>query len=149
EEHDPLWDRPDGMLWAAREVLDWSEDQVWGRWTGPQADAARQWRATARPAHVVAALALAGLDPEQTGRLTTPVVAGGAGLTEPEAVKWRQAVGGETAHEAVQAIIAWRLLGLPAEPPDTVWTLSEMEPSEAALWLARGFTFEEMSLLHG
>lgn len=144
-----LW-MPDGPLVAAREVLGWSEEQVWGWWSGPQADAARAWRAVGRPASEASDLVLAGLGPEETARLTSPIESGGAGLTEAQAASWLDRIFRPSVGEAVEVIIGWRALGLPAKPRERGWmTLNEMEPGEAAEWLAEGFTFDEVSALHG
>lgn len=135
---------------AAREVLRWSEQQVWDFWAGPQADAAKGWRLAGTPPAQFSELALAGLGPEQTARLMAPIDGGGAGLTEPEAVAWVRIVICPTPAEAVAAIIGWRALGLPVEPrPDIAMFLREMEPSQAAPWLADGFTIGDVSLLYG
>jgi hypothetical protein len=148
DEHEPRRDSSDGLLAAARDVLGWSEEQVWGWWNGPQADAARAWRAVGRPAAEVSDLVLAALDPEQTARLTSPIESGGAGLTEAQAASWLDRLFRPSVGEAVEVIIGWRALGLPAKPRGWM-TLNEMEPSEAAKWLAEGFTFDDVSALHG
>lgn len=144
------WERPSILVAAAREVLRWSGQQVWDFWAGPQADAAKGWRLAGTPPAQFSELALAGLGPEQTARLMAPIDGGGAGLTEPEAVAWVRIVICPTPAEAVAAIIGWRLLGLPVEPrPDIAMFLREMEPSQAAPWLADGFTIGDVSLLYG
>lgn len=146
-----LWGRPDGLLVAAREILRWPEEQVLRSWTGRQADAAAAWRATGRPPHEVAPLVLVGLTPAGTSRLTEPVDQGGAGLSEAQAVEWAEAVMGVEDADPVDAIIGWRSLGLPAQPPPRgrMMFLCEMAPAEAAAWLAAGFSFDDVSALFG
>lgn len=61
---------------------------------------------------------VAGLGPAQTARLTGPVRDGGAGLSERQAVAWSEKVSGPDAESKVDAIIGWRDLGLPADPPE-------------------------------
>lgn len=102
------------------------------------------------PAHEVEELVLRGFGPRETSRLTTPIDLGGAGLTEVQAVEWAETVMSPTPGEAVEKIIGWRALGLPADPPRVSWmTLHEMRPADAEQWLADGFTIEEVSQLHG
>lgn len=130
EEHD-LWRQPDGTVVAAREVLAWPEERVWEWWSGPQAEAAKAWRAAGRSVLETSKLVLAGLPPEVTARLTRSIEEGGAGLTESEAVVWRDAVMRPELSDTVEAIIGWRVLGLPGTPPQNLWmTLGEMEPGE-------------------
>lgn len=145
-----LWMQPDGMVVAAREVLGWAEERVWDWWTGPQAEAAKAWRAAGRPVLETSQLALAGLPPEETARLTRPIEMGGAGLSEAQAAVWCDAVMRDTLGDTVAAIIGWRSLGLPTQPRQSLWmTLHEMEPSEGRGWLADGFTIEDVSALSG
>ena len=128
----------------------WSEQQVWDFWAGRQADAAKAWRLTGRPPARFSEPALAGLGPEQTARLTAPIDSGGAGLTEAQAAAWVRIVIRPTPADAVAAIIGWRALGVPVDPrPDVSMFLREIEPSQAAPWLADGFTIGDVSLLYG
>lgn len=146
EEHGRLMD-PRGLVPAAREVLTWTEDEIWDRWHGPEAEAARAWRATGRPAVEVSELVLAGLGPEETARLTAPTEDCGARLTEAQAAWWVGVVRRPTVDEAVAAVIGWRALGVAARPRGRLWwTLEEMEPVEAAEWLAEGFSLEDVAV---
>lgn len=123
---------------------------MWDFWAGPQAEAAKAWRLMGRPPARFSELALAGLGPEQTARLTAPVDGGGAGLTETEALAWVHIVICPTPAEAVAAIIGWRALGVPVvPPPDIAMFLRDIRPNEAAPWLADGFTMKDLSLLYG
>jgi len=141
----PCW-----VIEAAGELLGWSEEQVWSWWGGPQADAGRAWRSIGRVGQDVAMLVVAGLGPEQTARLTGPVSDGGAGLSERQAVVWSEKVGGPVADSKVDAIIGWRVLGLPADPPeDEHLVLYETTPAAARNWLADGFSFEDVGVWLG
>jgi hypothetical protein len=138
------------VIEAARDLLSWSEEQVWSWWGGPQADAARAWRELGRVGQDVALLVVAGLGPAQTAMLTGPVGDGGAGLGERQAVAWSEKVGGLGAESKVDAIIGWRDLGLPADPPeDEHFVLYETMPDAARDWLADGFSFEDVGLWLG
>jgi len=138
------------VIEAARELLGWSEEQMWSWWAGPQADAARAWRSLGRVGQDVAPLVVAGLGPAQTAQLTGPVSDGGAGLSERQAVAWSEKVGGLDAESKVDAIIAWRVLGLPADPPeDEHMVLYETTPAAAGDWLADGFSLEDVGVWLG
>ncbi|MGH3331041.1 MAG: hypothetical protein ACRDPJ_06990 [Nocardioidaceae bacterium] len=135
-----------GRTEAAREVLTWSEDRVWSWWQGPAAEAAHAWRRLGRAGDDVAGLVVRGLSPTLTARLTDPVTDGGAGLSEEHAVAWARAVG-EFGEEGVEAILGWRRLGLPADPPeDDHVVLATMTPAEVSEWFIAGFTFDELGL---
>jgi hypothetical protein len=142
-----------GSCWvieAARELLGWPEEQVWSWWAGQQADAARAWRGLGRVGQHVGMLVVAGLGPAQTARLTGPVCDGGAGLSERQAVAWAEKVSGPDAESQVDAIIGWRVLGLPADPPeDEHSVLYETTPAAAGDWLADGFSFEDVGVWLG
>ena len=142
-----------GSCWviqAARELLGWSEEQVWSWWVGPQADAARAWRSLGRVGQDVALLVVAGLGPAQTARLTGPVGDGGGTLSERQAVAWSEKVGGLDVDSRVDAIIGWRVLGLPADPPeDEHQVLYETTPAAAGDWLSDGFSFEDVGVWLG
>ncbi len=143
------WD-PSGNLRVAGELLSWTEAQVWDSWRGPQADAARAWEQLGRVGQDVAALVIAELGPADTARLTAPVGAGGAGLSEAQAVAWAEALRLADADCVVEAVIGWRALGLPAEPPqDEDDVLEYRTPAEAADWLTQGFSFEDMGVWLG
>jgi len=139
-----------GSCWvieAARDLLGWSEEQLWSWWGGPQSDAARAWRELGRMGQDVALLVVAGLGPAQTARLTGPVRDGGAGLSERQALAWAEKVGWPDAESKVDAIIGWREVGLPADPPqDEHLVLYETTPAAAGDWLADGFSFEDVWL---
>ncbi|MEO8518074.1 MAG: hypothetical protein ABI438_02755 [Dermatophilaceae bacterium] len=141
---------PCGVLEAGRELLSWSEEQVWSWWGGPQADAAREWRDLGRVGEEAAALVVAGLGPAHTARLTGPVRNGGAGLSERQALAWAEAVGRPDADSKVEAIVGWRSLGLPADPPaDEHMVLYDTSPSAARDWLEDGFSFEDVGVWYG
>ena len=143
------WDLS-GCVTAARDLLSWSEEQVWSWWRGPQADAARASHRLGRVGEEVAGLVVVGLGPAQTARLTIPVPQGGAGLSERQAVAWAEAVGGADAESMVEAIIGWRGVGMPADPPeDEHFVLQETMPTVAGDWLAEGFSFEDLGVWLG
>ncbi len=143
------WDLP-GYFKAARELLSWTEAQVWLWWDGPQADAARAWEQLGRVGQDVAGLVVAALGPASTARLTAPVGGGGAGLSEQQALAWAEAVRRPDTESLVKAITSWRALGLPADPPeDDHWVLEEMAPAVAGDWLADGFSFEDVGVWLG
>jgi hypothetical protein len=139
-----------GFVEAARDLLSWSEEQVWSWWRGPQADAARAWRRLGRAGPDISGLVVAGLGPAHTARLTVPVRAGEPGLSERQAVAWAERVGGPDAESKVEAIIGWRALGLPADPPeDEHLVLYETTLAVAGDWLADGFSLEELGVWIG
>jgi hypothetical protein len=139
-----------GLIEAARDLLSWPEERVWSWWRGPQAEVAREWRRLGRVGSDVAGLVVAGLGPVDTARLTDAVRAGGASLSERQAVAWAERVGGPDTKSTVAAIIGWRALGLSADPPEDVnLELSVMTPAEAGDWLADGFSLEELGVWLG
>jgi hypothetical protein len=145
------WDLS-GFVPAARDLLSWSEEQVWSWWRGPQADAAREWHRLGRVGEDVAGLVVAGLGPAQTARLTIPFRQGGAGLSERQAVAWAEAVdvADADAESRGKAIIGWRGLGMPADPPeDEHFLLRETTPAVAGAWLADGFSLEDLGVWLG
>lgn len=143
------WDSS-GMFNAARDLLSWSEPQVWLWWRGPQADAARAWEQLGRVGQDVSGLVVAGLGPAQTARLTAPVGGGGAGLSEAQAVAWVETVGVPVEESVLEAIIGWRELGLAADPPrDERSVIQEMTPAVVGDWLTDGFSFEDLGVWLG
>jgi hypothetical protein len=130
-----LPDTTAGITETARVLLGWSEDELWGWWSGPDAEVARAWRARGRVGEEVAGLVLAELGPREADAL----VAGEPGLSQEQAVAWCEAVG-ETGSAAVARVRAWRALGLSADPPDDPgMVLAQVPPEQAAEWLAAGF----------
>lgn len=117
---------------AASEVLYWTEDEAWRRWSGLAADTARAWRELNRDGEDVAELCLRGLGPQQM------VVLSGA-LAEAESLAWADAVGA-SGDAAVGRITAWLAHGLPTPPPsDPRHVLATFEPETASGWLAPVF----------
>ena len=146
--------RPDwsmgGYLESAADLLTWSEEQVWSWWQGTEADAASAWRRVGRVGEEVSALVGAGLGPAHTARLTAPVSAGGAGLSERQSAIWSVIVAGPDVESRVEAVIGWRALGMSADPPENEpFMLYETTPAEAGPWLADGFSLEELSVWLG
>jgi hypothetical protein len=134
-----------GITEAARDVLAWSQEQVWDWWNGPNAEAARAWRRHGRIGEAVAGLVRTGLGPAELAALTDRA----AGLTEAQAVGWCDAVG-ETGAAAVVRIRAWRAIGLPADPPDGLdQVLTGMAPDHVAGWLDAGFDLADVARLRG
>ena len=126
---------------AAREVLAWDEQRLWEWWTGPVADAARAWRDRGRTGEDVAALVVAALGPQEVAAVPE--------LTEAQLLAWTHAVWRRGA-EAVELIRRWLALGLPVDPPpDPTHTLEQVEPAEAARWLAADFDLAEIGTVHG
>lgn len=137
-----------GVTEAARELLGWSEERIWKWWSGPDADVANAWRARGRVGEEAARLVLAKLKPEDVEALTSGD-GGDGGLTLEQALTWCAAVR-ESGSAAVARVLAWRALGLPAEPPyDPSMVLAEMPPEEAAEWLAAAFDFHDLGELRG
>jgi hypothetical protein len=137
-----LWSPRDELTAGARDLFALAEEQVWD-WWAPDADhPARRWRAAGRTGRDVARLLLLDVGPDDLARLTAP---SGAGLTEEQATRWCEAVG-ETGPEAVRRVLAWRGLGLPAEPPAHLMLLVE-DPAEVEPWLAAGFAVTDAERL--
>ena len=133
-----------GALRAARVLLTRGEEELWD-WFAPEPDhPARQWRALGRTGRDVAALIVADLRPDDVRRLAAPLP-DGAGLTEQQMPHWILAVGW-LGREAVDRVITWRRLGLPADPPDHVMMLGE-DPYEYAAWAAAGFGIDDAEAL--
>lgn len=130
---------------VARELLTWSEEQVWDSWQGPTAEAARQWRRQGRVGDTVADVVLRGLTPDDVEALTGPA---GLGLNEAQAVAWSTAVEGLGEH-AVRRIQGWRDLGLPPDPPSEMEQLVGVDPGKAAAWLGAGFALDDFVILRG
>lgn len=139
-----------GVAEAAGGLLTWSEEQVWSWWEGPQADVARAWRRLGRTGQDVAPLVVAGLGPADMVRLSSPVTDGGAGLSERSAVAWVERAGGPDAPSTVQAIVGWRALGLPVDPPDDEHrVLHHTSPAVAGAWLTDGFSLADVGVWLG
>jgi len=134
----------EGFTAAAPELLARSEDEIWEWWAPQQDHPARQWRAQGRVGRDAAPVVLAGLSPADLSRLLAPLP-DGAGLSEPQALSWCSAVG-ETGHEAVRRIRAWRSVGLPVDPPDGCLVLTE-EPAAFDAWFAAGFELTVIEFL--
>ena len=131
---------------AAIELLTWEEEHVWAWWRGPDADTAQAWRRAGRVGDDVADLVLVCLDPADTARLLAPAVDGGAGLTEEQAVAWARTTG-TRGSVAVEATLAWRAQGMPADPPEALyWELEGLTPAEYGEWLGAGFTFDDLKI---
>ena len=129
---------------AAIELLTWDEEQVWAWWRGPEADTAQAWRRAGRVGDDVADLVLVCLDPANTARLLAPAADGGAGLTEEQAAAWARTTG-TRGSAAVEATLAWRAQGLPADPPEALhWELDGLTPAEYGEWIGAGFTFDDI-----
>lgn len=144
EERDMLVMTP-GVTEAARELLTWSEQQLWDWWSGPDADVARRWRARGRTGEEVARLVLAELGPDEIHAFA----AGDPSLTEEQAVAWCGAIdaGGP---ESVAQVRAWLEAGLPANPPDDPhMVLARFEPEQVRQWLAAGFDLGDVAKLRG
>lgn len=132
---------------AARDLLSWSEDQLWSWWSGPSAEAARAWKERGRVGEDVADLVLQGLGPAEIAALTAMDRPGDPGLTEKQAVAWCEAVA-QTGSAAVERILAWRGLGLPPDPPKGAeWILTEGSPQEVARWFDAGFSLSDQDML--
>ena len=130
------WSPRDELTAGARELFSLTEEQVWDWWAPAPGHPARRWRAAGRTGRDVARLLLLDVGPDDLARLAA-AAPDGAGLTEAQAVRWCECVG-ETGAEAVRRVLAWRRLGLPAEPPGHLMLLVE-DPAGVEPWLRAGF----------
>lgn len=131
------------------ELLSWTETTLWDWWEhreGPDPDGARcarAWAARGRDGEDSAALVLAHLSPTDLDTLTATCEQDGAGLSEDQVVAWTRDAG------PVERIVAWRRLGLPADPPPLrPGRLRELDPAEIADWFADEFTLDDVDKLH-
>lgn len=113
-------------LAALRELLSWSEEQLWRWWDD---DVARAWRAVGRTGNDVDPLLLHGLSP-------TDVAA--ADLDEDRLLAWADLLD-ECGPDLVDLVTRWRAV-LGDDPPPR---LPDSEPEQAAAWLAAGFALQE------
>ena len=133
-----LWSPHDEFTAGARDLLALDEEEVWDWWAPAHDHPARRWRARGGASRGTALLLLLDVGPDDLDLLTAP---DGGALTPEQAVRWCEAVG-ETGPEAVRRVLAWRRLGLAAEPPTDLMLLVE-DPAQVEPWLATGFSVED------
>ena len=123
---------------VAREMLTWSFADVRHWWTGTDADTARAWLERGRSGEDVADLVTWELGPTQLDQLD--------GIDESAAVRWCRSVG-RSGNAAVQRILIWRSLGLPADPPADLYRFHDWPAEQIASWLQAGFDIPTMIAL--
>ena len=139
---------PGNAVAAAHELLGLDEAGVLSHLLKSQRAAVEGWRREGRAGEEVAAFAQAGLHPHHARRLTAPIAEGGAGLDPDQGPGWVWAVAWSVDHDAdaaVERVVAWRALGIPAadaERPHQL--LDRMDPADAGRWLEAGYSFGEI-----
>ncbi|MEW6471095.1 MAG: hypothetical protein AB1679_02400 [Actinomycetota bacterium] len=125
---------------AAREVLGWDDERVWGWWPGERGEIARAWRALGRVGEDAADVIAARLSPELLAAHEN------RGFDETTALAWTDVLdlGGL---EGLERAAGWAQLGL--SPEDVGWALSDADPADVAIWLADGFDLDEVRALQG
>jgi hypothetical protein len=113
-------------LATLRELLSWSEEELWAWWDD---DVALAWRSAGRQGNDVDPLLLRGL---------SPVDVAAADLDEHRLLVWADLLD-ERGSELVDLVLRWRAV-LGDEPPAR---LPDTEPEQAAAWMAAGFALEE------
>lgn len=123
---------------TAREMLAWTEEQVWQWWDGDRKDLAVAWRSLGREGDDAAPLIRATLGPSDLATLT-------GRLTEQQAIDWARVIDGRTSQ-----IPAWLDLGMPADPPSDLRRIAaKLSPDDYAEWRSADLTHEEIASYAG
>jgi hypothetical protein len=128
---------PSDMVGAGQELISWSEEQLLAWWTGPEADAARQWTALGRSAGDVVELVVRGLGPDDLA----PLVADG--VTEREVAGWHDVLAG-TGRPLVATVRLWRSRGVGLDQTVLLTRLVWVPEEEVVEWTDAGFGYAAM-----